>query len=78
MSKKSRKLIRATPTADVEAETSPEEVQPAIERTFYFLPDVEPLEVDERELHDEMKLWRHGRATRTVRLGDRAQVLADE
>ncbi len=72
MSKKSRKLIRATPTADVEAETSPEAVQPAVERTFYFLPDVEPLEVDERELHDEMKLWRHGRATRTI-----GQLLAD-
>jgi hypothetical protein len=65
MSKKSRKLIRATPTAEEAAEATPEVVEPAVERTFFFLPDVEPTVVDERELHDEMKLWRHGRATRT-------------
>ncbi len=66
MSKKSRKLIRATPTAeDVAAEAVIEAVEPTAERTFFFLPDVEPTVVDERELHDEMKLWRHGRATRT-------------
>jgi hypothetical protein len=35
-------------------------------RDHYFLPDAEPLAVDERELHDLMKLWRHGRATRTI------------
>lgn len=72
MSKKSRKLIRATPTAEDAAEVTLEPVQPAVERTFYFLPDVEPVEVDERELHDEMKLWRHGRATRTL-----GQLLSD-
>ncbi len=67
MSKKSRKLIRATPTVgEAAAEVTPEAGQPSVGRTFYFLPDVEPLEVDERELHDEMKLWRHGRATRTI------------
>ena len=66
MSKKSRKLIRATPTAEeVAAEAVIEAVEPTAERTFFFLPDVEPTVVDERELHDEMKLWRHGRATRT-------------
>ena len=66
MSKKSRKLIRATPTAEeAAAEATTEAVEPAVERTFFFLPDVEPAVVDERELHDEMKLWRHGRATRT-------------
>ncbi len=65
MSKKSRKLIRATPTAEEAAEVTPEAVEPAVARTFFFLPDVEPAVVDERELHDEMKLWRHGRATRT-------------
>ncbi|HEY3339283.1 MAG TPA: DUF6297 family protein [Propionicimonas sp.] len=73
MSKKSRKLIRATPTAEeAGADATPEVVQPAVERTFFFLPDVEPVEVDERELHDEMKLWRHGRATRTI-----GQLLSD-
>lgn len=73
MSKKSRKLIRATPMVeDAAAEVTQEAVPPAVERTFYFLPDVEPVEVDERELHDEMKLWRHGRATRTI-----GQLLAD-
>jgi len=65
MSKKSRKLIRATPTAEEAAEVTPGLVEPAVERAFFFLPDVEPTVVDERELHDEMKLWRHGRATRT-------------
>ena len=78
MSKKSRKLIRATPAAQDVAEVVPEPEAPGPERTFFFLPDVEPVEVDERELHAEMKLWRHGRATRIVRLGDRAEVLADE
>jgi len=73
MSKKSRKLIRATPAVEnAAAEVTPEAMQPAPERTFFFLPDVEPVEVDERELHDEMKLWRHGRATRTI-----GQLLAD-
>jgi hypothetical protein len=73
MSKKSRKLIRATPAVEnAAAEVTPEAVQPAPQRTFFFLPDVEPVEVDERELHDEMKLWRHGRATRTI-----GQLLAD-
>ena len=73
MSKKSRKLIRATPSAEeAAADSVPEAVQPAVERTFYFLPDFEPVEVDERELHDEMKLWRHGRATRTI-----GQLLSD-
>ncbi len=71
MSKKSRKLIRSTPPATDEAL---EAAQPAgePERTFFFLSDAEPMEVDERELHDEMKLWRHGRATRTL-----GQVLQD-
>ncbi len=73
MSKKSRKLIRATPLAeDAAADVTPDSAQPPFERTFYFLPDVEPVEVDERELHDEMKLWRHGRATRTI-----GQLLSD-
>ena len=71
MSKKSRKLIRATPPApDVVAEVPAAPVEP--ERTFFFLADTPPLDVDERELHDLMKLWRHGRATRTI-----GQVLQD-
>ena len=66
MSKKSRKLIRATPAVDDAAEVVALPEAPAPERTFFFLSDVEPIEVDERELHAEMKLWRHGRATRTI------------
>ncbi len=74
MSKKSRKLIRSTPVAgEAEAEAEVEAVVPAApERTFFFLPDAPPLEVDEHELHGLMKLWRHGRATRSI-----GQVLQD-
>ena len=74
MSKKSRKLIRSAPVPDqAEAEVEAEEAVPvAPERTFFFLPDAPPLAVDERELHGLMKLWRHGRATRTI-----GQVLQD-
>ncbi len=73
MSKKSRKLIRAAAppgTDPVLAAQVPAVAEP--ERTFYFLPDVEPHPVDEGELHDEMKQWRHGRATRSL-----GQVLQD-
>lgn len=73
MSKKSRRLIRATPgPEEADAATQPALEAPEPEWDFYFLPDVEPLQVDERELHDEMKLWRHGRATRSI-----GQVLQD-
>lgn len=72
MSKKSRKLIRAAAVKPPAAPAAAPPPPPEPERTFYFLPDVEPLPVDERELHDEMKLWRHGRATRTL-----GQVLQD-
>ena len=63
MSKKSRKLIRSA--AAPGAAHKPAEVVPAPEpeRTFWFLPDAEPEPVDERDLHDTMKQWRHGRAT---------------
>jgi len=66
MSKKSRKLIRAAAVAaaDEVATPAPQPVEP--ERTFFFLPDVPAEPVDERDLHDLMKVWRHGRATRTV------------
>ena len=68
MSKKSRKLIRSggnPPSVEVE-EVVVEPAPVEDDRTFFFLPDVEPYEVDERDLHDLMKLWRHGRATRTI------------
>ncbi len=66
MSKKSRKLIRsaAAPAAAAPPEASVEPVAP--ERSFWFLPDVEAQPVDERDLHDAMKQWRHGRATRSI------------
>ena len=71
MSKKSRKLIRSGAAPEVEeTDVTPTPVEQ--ERVFFFLPDVEPDEVDERDLHDLMKLWRHGRATRTI-----GQALSD-
>ncbi len=68
MSKKSRKLIRSTQVA-AEPEEASEALptlaaQPA--REFFFLPDVAPEPVDEKDLHNLMKVWRHGRATRTI------------
>ncbi|MCA0296491.1 MAG: DUF6297 family protein [Actinobacteria bacterium] len=72
MSKKSRKLIRATPVADAAPEPDVVEETVAPPREFFFLPDVEPLDVDEKQLHQEMKVWRHGRATRTL-----GQILQD-
>jgi len=78
MSKKSRKLISAqagiappTPSEDaVEVDDTDDDL--VAEETddagsdFFFLPDVEPEYVDERDLHDLIKIWRHGRATRTI------------
>ncbi len=69
MSKKSRKLIRS---GDPKPEQPKLEESAPVERDFFFLPDGEPLAVDEAELHHLMKLWRHGRATRTV-----GQVISD-
>lgn len=71
MSKKSRRLIRATP-AGAPAEPAAAVVAPEPERTFFFLPDAPPVAVDEKELHETMKLWRHGRATRTI-----GQIVSD-
>jgi hypothetical protein len=70
VSKKSRKLIRSGAAAPADPEPAVAPVQPP--RTFYFLPEAEPLAVDEADLHELMKLWRHGRATRTI-----GQVLSD-
>ena len=64
MSKKSRKLIRSAPAEPVAPEVVAEPVVELPE--FYFVPDFEPVEVDEKDLHDQIKLWRHGRATRTL------------
>lgn len=38
----------------------------AREWDFAWLPDVEPEVVDEKALHDLVKSWRHGRATRSL------------
>lgn len=77
MSKKSRKLIRsakpegaAVPasgaaTAAV-AGSGAGDLTAMSTRRFFFLPDVAPAHVDERELHDLIKDWRHGRATRSI------------
>ncbi len=65
MSKKSRKLIRSAAAEPVEPGIVPEPVEEPV-REFYFVPDFEPEEVDEKELHDQVKLWRHGRATRSL------------
>jgi hypothetical protein len=72
VSKKSRRLIRAGVPEVVEAAQVEPVAAPVPERTFYFLPDTEPLEVEEVELHELMKLWRHGRATRSI-----GQVVSD-
>ncbi len=73
MSKKSRKLINAQAAAAEEpvtpADSEAADVEPEADENgydFFFLPDEEPVEMDERDLHDLMKLWRHGRATRTI------------
>jgi len=68
VSKKSRKLIRSAPAPAGEpakATAEPSAALPTQDR-FWFLPDAEPVDVDERELHDLMKQWRHGRATRSI------------
>jgi len=73
VSKKSRKLIRSgVPAAEPAAEAVEVATEPVAKRTFFFLPDAEPVDVDERDLHDLMKQWRHGRATRTI-----GQVISD-
>lgn len=68
MSKKSRKLIRSAPAAATNAAPEPTELNEPSAPTydFWFLPDAEPAPVDERDLHDLMKQWRHGRATRSI------------
>lgn len=67
MSKKSRKLIRSAQVApQTDAPTPAVQPQPEPQRSFWFLPEVEPEYTDERDLHDLVKQWRHGRATRTI------------
>jgi len=68
VSKKSRKLIRSTPAAPTvraDGPSNPDSI-PVPAQTFWFLPEAEPLAVNERDLHDTMKQWRHGRATRSI------------
>jgi hypothetical protein len=72
VSKRSRRLIRSGVPQPEQVADEPVEAPPVPERTFFFLPDVEPVEVEEAELHELMKLWRHGRATRTL-----GQVISD-
>ena len=72
MSKKSRRLIRSGTTAKPTQPPVAEDVAEPEPPTFFMLPDTEPLPVAEAELHSLMKLWRHGRATRTI-----GQVLSD-
>ncbi len=72
MSKKSRRLIRSGTTAKTTQSEAVEEVVEPEPATFFMLPDTEPVPVAEAELHRLMKLWRHGRATRTI-----GQVLSD-
>lgn len=66
MSKKSRKLIRSGATPAAPKPDAAQAPAPEPERTFWFLPDAPSEPVDERELHDAMKQWRHGRATRSI------------
>jgi hypothetical protein len=73
VSKKSRRLIRSGAAQPTEVSQPEPVLDPAqLSRTFYFLPEAEPVAVDEADLHELMKLWRHGRATRTI-----GQVLSD-
>lgn len=86
MSKKSRRLIRAqaAPAGAAAQEAGEQAATPGgdgadpyapfagREWNFAFLPDADPEPVDERALHDLMKQWRHGRASRTL-----GQVLGD-
>ena len=65
MSKKSRKLIRSAVAEESELDT-PVEPVPVPEREFFFVAPDTSIEVDEADLHEQIKLWRHGRATRSV------------
>ncbi|HVK45388.1 MAG TPA: DUF6297 family protein [Micropruina sp.] len=65
MSKKSRRLINSAQAGPAPvAPVQPTPVTP--DPQFWFLPDAPPQPVDERDLHDLMQQWRHGRATRSI------------
>lgn len=78
MSKKSRKLIRqGLPDAAAPQghQDSPQPTDGLVESrswSFFFLPPAETHPVDEKALHELMKDWRHGRASRKL-----SQVLGD-
>ena len=64
----------AAPAPGTDADAPGSEYAPFAGRDwgFHFLPDAEPLPVDEKSVHSLMKDWRHGRASRTI-----GQVLGD-
>ena len=65
MSKKSRRLINSAQAGPAPvAPVQPTPVTP--DPQFWFLPDAPPQPVNERDLHDLMQQWRHGRATRSI------------
>lgn len=62
MAKRTRKAQGQQPAAPAAAMPAPVPVV----REFFFLPDAEPEPVSAQDLHELMKLWRHGRATRSL------------
>lgn len=67
MAKRTRKPGPGKPSAPAAAAVAaPIPAPEPVQREFFFLPDVEPEPVEAEELHELMKLWRHGRATRTL------------
>ena len=67
MAKRTRKPTAGKPSGPVAPDVAEPTPAPApVQREFFFLPDVEPEPVEAEELHELMKLWRHGRATRTL------------
>ncbi len=65
MSKKSRKLIRSAVVEPAAEPAAPPITEPEPAPEFFFVSS-DTSEVDEKDLHDQIKLWRHGRATRTL------------
>lgn len=67
MAKRTRKPGPGKPSVPVTAAVAaPIPVPEPVEREFFFLPDAEPEPVEAEDLHELMKLWRHGRATRSL------------
>ncbi|MBK9158292.1 MAG: hypothetical protein IPM11_09300 [Micropruina sp.] len=66
MSKKARTKAAAGTPAPASTSTPTPAEAPAKAYHFWFLPDADPVPVDENALHGLMKTWRHGRATRSL------------